>query len=249
MRLLFAAIMRAMLALSRVTRSIRTIGSPTSATRRLQWCTISVLVLATGPACAGHNGDQATFHQNSTPSATSSPAGTRPEGALSSSTKVVHYVPSQRPNGSLNGECFARSLAAPSRADGWRCMFGDTIQDPCFTITEGYAECGMNPAKGEPGFVLTLTRPAVTSAPPPSSPTTPAAGWLLLLADGGICRPDTGATGSVEGKRANYTCSDGRWILGDLVPGSTWMADVVLFQPGTFTPATREQVGVAEVWQ
>jgi hypothetical protein len=48
---------------------------------------------------------------------------------------------------------------------------------------------------------------------------------LVQLADGTICRFALGVTTTIDGERANYTCSDGSVLLGDLQPGTVWQAD------------------------
>ncbi len=218
---------------------------------RFASCAALTLVLVAAAACAGGNGMPATREQATSQPGLSAVPDRPPAEASSGSTKVLRYLPSAPGSGiRVDGSCFARSIAAPLRSDGWRCIAEALIQDPCFAIDDRSVQCGMNPATGEPGFVLQLALPlSALNKPSPSSSSLSPAGWLVQLADGGLCQPETGATGTVDGKLARYTCSDGRWILGDLSQGDIWVADVVRLQPNSLTPISRDAVSVVAVWQ
>ena len=216
-------------------------------TKRFAWF-IPVLAFAIGMACAARSTNNVTPGPSNTTASTRGPLVA--EKTPSGTTTILHYIPSVQPGGSASGDCFTRSVAAPWRADSWRCTSGNAIYDPCFAVAGGSVACGMNPAASEAGFALRLSRPVPAVTAPTASPSAVIpAGWLLLLSGGATCQPDTGATGVIEGKRANYTCSDGRWVLGELTPGRIWTADVVRVQSGSLTPVAREQVAVAQVWQ
>ncbi len=76
-------------------------------------------------------------------------------------------------------------------------------------------------------------------------------GWLLKLANGTVCGFLTGATAGFEGQRINYGCTDRSSILGDLTPGTTWMARVVTGSvgPSGFTPGTDQLKPIATVYR
>lgn len=214
-----------------------------------------VVIVAAAAACSDVS--DSSQPAAATPSASSTQVGPSssiaplpPPGETTRSTGVILYRPARQGAGtSVEGSCFGHSLAAPYRSDGWRCLSGDIIQDPCFAIDDGSVECGMNPATGEPGFVLRVTKPLPQNLLLVPGASNLGRGWMVQLADGAVCRPVTGASGTFDGKRANYNCSSGRWILGDLVPGSPWTADVVRDPATTAKPGTRETVAVAFVWR
>jgi DNA-binding CsgD family transcriptional regulator len=169
-------------------------------------------------------------------------------------TRVIHYAPEAGAGApEVDGSCFVQSLAAPWRTDAWRCSTSDArVYDPCFWLNGASVLCGTNPVKGEAGLVLRLQQSSVPLGDVVRDPG--GNGWLLRLAGGTMCIPATGASGSIEGKRANYLCSDGRWLLGDLEPGTVWKADAVELRPASAvgaapTVASRETVAIETVWQ
>ena len=174
-------------------------------------------------------------------------------GGAGEATEVIRFVPAP-PEGSAarEGSCFGNSLAAQGREDSWRCIERNQIYDPCFALDPEVIVCGANPSNGTPGFELTLTEP-LPSLDVPAAAVAAAAtnGWLVRLADGTICGFATGATGGVDDKRANYSCTDQRWILGDLTPGTVWMAHVATISVDAdgWHADPREEAPIAVVWQ
>ena len=147
-------------------------------------------------------------------------------------TKVIHYVPPVPLPKDIEirlGDCWRTSLMAP-RKDAWRCMVGDEIFDPCFSIEGGkYVVYQNDPPSGTPDFLIKLTEPLPK---PELSPGKKNLAWMIELADGTIASLMGGATALVDGKRINYTISiqdDGGniSIIGDLKPGKVWMAEKV----------------------
>jgi hypothetical protein len=147
------------------------------------------------------------------------PAAERP-------TRVTTYVP-VIPSKTVSGSCWTRSIAAPTRADAYRCMVGNSIYDPCFVPKRrSVAVCDVNPAANGRGFALRLTKPL------PNEPvfTGRAQPWLVQLADGEVCVPLTGTHEAIRGETILYECSESRALRGN---GS--MSGLI---DGSFTPGT-----------
>ena len=146
----------------------------------------------------------------------------------------------------VNGSCFTRSLASPSRPDAWRCTAGNGLMDPCYQRIMGDEKQLACPVGGPwPANVvlLTLTQPLPQEdrKEPGRDGVLP---WALELANGQKCTQFTGATAPVAGMRINYGCPDGFTIVGDIDRSQPiWR---VFFQ-GEKSIAL-EQVDVAVAW-
>ncbi len=179
-------------------------------------------------------------------------------------TQVITYVP-QTPASSTpveRGSCWTNSIAAPFRADAWRCAVGNGISDPCFAIPNSTSSllCGINPTvpNSTSTFVLKLTQSLPASQVPPGLPPSNWA-WLVQLGNGTLCTPFTGtlpitATGDV----ANYGCAPGPlgkdiMIFGGLnTSSSVWTAEVgTISESSSSRPmvASSSTVPVSIVWQ
>jgi len=155
---------------------------------------------------------------------TAVPSAAAPTTAAITATQVITYTPGPPTGAPQEGNCWTNSLAV-WRAAAWRCAVGNGIYDPCFSQDDSVI-CGANPTTTTVSFLLTLTEPLPTPAPPPD---TGNHAWLVELADGMVCEYATGATGGVGGERFNYLCpspTPGQYvvILGDLQPGTIWLA-------------------------
>ncbi len=184
------------------------------------------------------------------------PAGVPP-------TKVVTYVPPAPATSTPveQGSCWTNSIAAPFRADAWRCSVGNSISDPCFNIPgSNDLLCNMDPAipDATSSFVLKLTSPLPKpQAAQGSAPSDWA--WLLELADGTRCAPFTGTMPIAEGGiSASYGCApktpggEGLLIFNLNENSSTWTADVgQIVANSSSMPVAVEQgtIPVATVWQ
>jgi hypothetical protein len=185
-------------------------------------------------------------------------------GNQTSATQVIAFVASAPVTGTPveQGTCFANSIAAPYRADAWRCMVGNAISDPCFEIpgSTSTLACGINPtdaSASSSAFTLHLTG----ALPTPESPTGTMPtnwAWRVKLGDGGICSPFTGTRPfTASGDVAVYSCSggtNGDLIFGDLNNASAvWTAEVgsLSTATSTFPPVITSSttVPVAVVWQ
>ena len=179
-------------------------------------------------------------------------------------TQVVDYAPLAPASSTpvRQGSCFASSIAAPYRADAWRCSVGNALSDPCFEIPGATATlaCGENPASTDTSstFTLRLTKPLPPAEMPLGTPPTNWA-WLVELGDGTICSPFTGtrpftATGEVATYACNGALPGEDMIFGDLNNASaTWTAEVGSLSTATSTYppviAASATVPVFAVWQ
>lgn len=166
-------------------------------------------------------------------------------------TEVITFTPGLPAGEPVEGSCWTSSLAV-WRADAWRCMVGNEIHDPCFSEGDGVV-CGARPLAPDAGFALKLTEPLPAAELPQDAA---AHAWLVELADGTACEFATGATGGAEGERFNYLCpspdaSQYVVILGELQPGTVWMAHRAVLAGGPPEPTVLESglVPVRRVWR
>jgi hypothetical protein len=203
------------------------------------------------------------FSHSSIPNA---PTPTVNAPAAAQATEVVHYVPPTPVSSTpvVQGSCWTNSIAAPFRADAWRCAVGNGIQDPCFQIDESTSTllCGIDPQNptSSKTFVLSLTQPLPAPSANPVSPPGSDWAWLVELADGTLCSPFTGTLPSAaDGEIAIYGCAprysgDDRMIFGNFDTSSDlWTAEVgtLSVSTSTFPPpmVSSSVVPVATVWQ
>lgn len=179
----------------------------------------------------------------------------QPENA----TKVIKYVPTGPAGSTREGHCWTDSIAI-SRPDAWRCMAENEIFDPCFELPGGGSVlCNPNPAKGDPGLDLKLTKPLPKSKVPPESRSgmlPHRGGWLVELVDGTTCNPVTGASGLIDGKVLTYYCDGGTGnyvaLLGDLSSeGSRLIAEKAEYSLEANGPKLLQskRIPVKTVWQ
>ncbi len=193
----------------------------------------------------------------------SGPGGTAQSNL--SPTQVIVYIPETPASSTpvVSGSCWTSSIAAPFRADAWRCTVGNSINDPCFEIPGSKnLLCGANPSAPTTttsSFVLKLTKPL----PAPETlqgPIPPNWAWLVQLSDGTPCSPFTGTLPIAQGDiSANYGCApqapggEGVLIFGDLnTSSSVWTADVGTLSVSTSslpTVVNEKVIPVARVWQ
>lgn len=181
-------------------------------------------------------------------------------------TRVIAYVPAAPATSTVieSGSCFASSVAAPYRADAWRCTVGNAISDPCFALpstdqaqsgAQPQLLCGANPVGTDSSstFILRLTKSLPKPEVPSSTPSNWA--WIVELNNGAVCTPFTGTRPfSATGEVAVYGCSGSSMIFGDLNNASdTWTAEVgsLSTETSTFPPAiiASATIPVFAVWQ
>jgi hypothetical protein len=113
---------------------------------------------------------------------------------------------------------------------------------------ENMLACDPDPVAGTPGIKLELTAPLPNETPTPENP---ASAWMVETAAGIICELNTGATFAVDDMRANYGCTDGSWIFGDLKPGTVWtgLTASVTGDPPDTRFESEETVELSRVWR
>ena len=172
-------------------------------------------------------------------------AGTSTPNPTSESTQVIVFHPEGMPTQERTGSCWSASDVL-NRVDAWRCMADNSIYDPCFSIPGNSQAviCDTSPLSDSTGFKLNLTEslPARGTASPLKS------AWAFELADGTNCIFTGGATATFEGKRVNYSCSDGWSILGELQEGQVWTARKVRLSSDFSSIEESVQVFIKIVW-
>lgn len=102
-------------------------------------------------------------------------------------TKVVVFNAAQmKSSKTISGSCWTASIAS-TRADAYRCMAGNSIHDPCFTINSSTVACPLN-ATVNRGIRMQLTSPL----PHANVGGTTNTAWLMTLASGSTCNLGTG---------------------------------------------------------
>lgn len=163
----------------------------------------------------------------------------------SESTQVIVIHPEGVPTQERTGSCWSTSNVL-NRVDAWRCIADNSIYDPCFSIpgNSQVVICDTSPLSDSTGFKLNLTEslPARGTVSPVKS------AWVFELADGTNCIFMGGATATFEGKRVNYSCSDGWFILGELQEGQVWTARKVRLSSDFSSIEESVQVFIKIVW-
>lgn len=73
------------------------------------------------------------------------------------SSVVVFNARSMHATAKQSGHCWTSSIAS-QRSDAYRCMVGNAIHDPCFTLSQREVACPTDVAANR-GIVITLTKP------------------------------------------------------------------------------------------
>ncbi len=192
---------------------------------------------------------------------TGTPAFLLPISALSpEETLTVPFLPGV-PEETRNGICLIQSVIIPE-SHVWRCIVEAdepdeiSIFDPCLIADDGQTVvCSVNPLIGDPGFQVNLVEPLpeITEISPSETEGEEKA-WIVQLANGAVCHFAPGVATTIDGKRANYTCSDSSILLGDLQPGTVWQADQIALGDITRTDdgyqaSQINPVEIAIIWQ
>ncbi|MGA2418123.1 MAG: hypothetical protein ABSF55_02705 [Candidatus Staskawiczbacteria bacterium] len=174
-------------------------------------------------------------------------------------TNIITFAPpATLPTVQKNGKCFASSIAEPYRQDAFRCMIGNLIYDPCFSIAQkGFVYCQVNVDEST-GFLMKLTQALPKVSVPAVMQDNWA--WFLQLKDGTYCSPFTGTRpfygSGPNAQVAYYGCNSNNKdeqvvLLGDLTKGDVWTAqEAILTKTGTaWTIQSTQRVDIDTVWQ
>lgn len=191
-------------------------------------------------------------------------SATNSNAAPVAETKVVTYQPAVPSGPRRKGSCWTDSIAV-LRKGAWRCMAGNMIYDPCFSIgsRRGTVVCGANPASDQRGFVMELAKPLPAVELPARVKPEP---WIMLLADGTICEKMTGTMALVAGRPVPWGCDDRvrgadlgehrsySGIMGDPHRGKVWTVEKVRFRATSntahpFQLLERKTVAIRTVWE
>lgn len=99
------------------------------------------------------------------------------------STVVVFNAQSMHVTAHQSGHCWTASIAS-QRSDAYRCMVGNGIHDPCFTLSAQEVACPTDVAANR-GIAVALTKPL----PEPSRARSV---WQMQLQSGAYCNIGTG---------------------------------------------------------
>jgi hypothetical protein len=168
-------------------------------------------------------------------------------------TSVIRFAP-EIPRGDVReGTCWTESIAV-TRFGAWRCMVGNAISDPCFTVAANRERlvCDADPALKRVGFVLKLTKPL----PKSSTRQHKAEPWIFRLADNSICEAMTGTLSIVNDEPARWSCAihirdqvRPAGVVTRLIPGKIWMAEKFPESAIGTQRAVAEKVPVKTVWE
>ena len=182
---------------------------------------------------------------DSTPQAIATNGTTFTPNPTSESTQVVVFHPEGVPTQERTGSCWSTSDVL-NRGDAWRCIADNSIYDPCFSIPGNSLAviCDTSPLSDSTGFELNLTE----SLPTRGTVSPLKSAWAFELTDGTNCIFIGGATATFEGKRVNYSCSDGWSILGELQEGQVWTARKVRLSSDLSSIEESVQAFIKIVW-
>lgn len=111
-----------------------------------------------------------------------SPAQAAPT-VVAHSSIVVFNARGMQATARQNGHCWTASIAS-QRSDAYRCMAGNSIYDPCFSISSKAVACPTDAAANR-GIVIALTQPLPQSAQTRNA-------WQMQLVSGAQCNRGTG---------------------------------------------------------
>lgn len=109
-----------------------------------------------------------------------------------------------------SGHCWTSSLASHA-ANAYRCIDGNAIHDPCFAASPRAhtVYCFLDPWHAVTALRLRRKLPAREASG--GGPPLP---WAIVTADGRRCVFLTGATAPMGGRRVDYGCVGGSYLLG-----------------------------------
>ena len=164
----------------------------------------------------------------------------------------------------LHGFCWTGSNVS-GRADAWRCSLdtalasGANLIDPCYSASADATSvvCPTNFPQGSDGVTVVLDQklgcgPSTGCGPGNAEGGKPSP-VRIELPDGVACSFVEGATFGVNGERANFSCADTSWLVGEVaVAGDgTWTYQRTPTGIGGGPPQTVTLVAVraVRVWE
>lgn len=169
-----------------------------------------------------------------------------------SATKVITYTPIQAPTEVRKGSCWTGSLAMPFRSDAWRCQPENrSIEDPCFVFEAGISlVCDPDPTSEGEEYLLDLTERLPLSEANKDREAPSPWGWFIELIDGTTCRYIGGATGIVNEKRINFSCTNDTVLLGTPQKEEIWKIEQIsLEESRRGGELDTELVSIKTIWQ
>jgi hypothetical protein len=106
-------------------------------------------------------------------------------GAFPATLTIVFQPATMRVTSTASGNCWTSSIAS-RRRDAYRCMSGNTIHDPCFTLDAARVACP-DMLRPSSGLRLSLTQ----ALPPPQNDNVRNV-WMMEFANGVVCSIGTG---------------------------------------------------------
>jgi hypothetical protein len=100
-------------------------------------------------------------------------------------TTVSFNAASMKVARTATGYCWTGSIAS-LRSDAYRCMVGNSIHDPCFSVNAKSVACPTNPVANT-GIRIALNKPL-----PRANPNAAPNAWMITLAGGTKCDMGTG---------------------------------------------------------
>jgi hypothetical protein len=105
--------------------------------------------------------------------------------ATAKTTTVAFSAAHMKVTGTASGTCWTGSIAS-LRSDAYRCMVGNSIHDPCFSLNAKSVACPTN-VVANTGIRISLSKPL-----PRSNPNATPNAWMITLAGGATCNMGTG---------------------------------------------------------
>ncbi len=200
------------------------------AARLARWTT---LVLAVGLMCVACASKAVA--PEITPEVTNTPSTAATASAAASTSgapEIVVLDPTTiTPTMTLHGFCWVGSNVS-GRADAWRCSLdtaltsGANLIDPCYSASADATSvvCPTDFPKSSDGVTVVLDQKLGCSPNTGCGPGNAEGGEPSVsdieLADGVTCSFVQGATFGVNGERANFSCTDTSWLVGDVTVGT-----------------------------
>lgn len=144
------------------------------------------------------------------------------------------------------GSCFTGSLTT-DRSDGWRCLVGNSLYDPCFSSSRAPGVVVCPTADLTRGTEISLSKALPTADANHGTPSTHTLPWALKLYNGAYCVLASGALSVVDGQPNDYFCGRGAkaGLWGS--PRRTTEPWTIFSAPGT-AKTLNHRVAIEHAW-